>query len=314
MVIINLILFLISFFVLIKSAEHCTIYSSRLAKIFRLSEFIVSFFIVSVISVFPEASISIISAIKNIPKFGLGTLLGSNVADLTLVFGIVALFSIKGISVKSEILKNNFFYLILLLLPIVLGLDGHFSREDGVLLLFGGLFFFLTLSVECRMFRKKFNHLKDRSFLKNLLLLILSLIILLVAANYTVKFGVDFANDIGIPSILIGLTVISIGTCLPELLFSVKAIQSNHDELALGDILGTVITDATIILGIVVIIRPFYFNPTLIYITGSAMFLAGALTILFIRSGKILTKKEGAYLLFFYIVYLIIEFLSNLYL
>lgn len=311
MVISNLILFLICLFALIKSADYATRYSARLAKIFRLSEFIVSFFIVAVISAFPEGTISIISALRGMPEFGLGTLIGSNVADLALVFGIVALISAKGVTIKSEILKKDFLYLALLLFPVLLGLDGYFSRIDGVLLIMAGLFFFFTLSIESKMFRKKFNNLHGNHFFRNLMLLILSLAALLISANYTIQFGIGFANDIHIPAILIGLTMVSIGTCLPELLFSIRAVKNNKDDLALGDILGTVIIDATLLVGIITIINPFYFNPIIIYVTGFAMFVAGLLAVIFITTGRILTRKEGIYLLIFYALYLITEIVVN---
>jgi cation:H+ antiporter len=311
MLILNLALFLISFYILIKSADYCTSYSSRIAKNFHFSEFIVSFFIVAVISTFPEASISIISAIRGESAFGLGTLFGSNVTDLTLVFGIVALFSLNGIHVKSEILKNDFFYLLLLVFPILLGIDGQYSRIDGIMLVLSGIIFFLTLSFEKHMFRKKMDYLKDKHVMKNLLFMVLCIAFLLAGAQYTVKFGLDFARDLHIPAFIISLTLISIGTCLPELIFSLKSIRTNHDELALGDILGTVITDATVIFGIVAIINPFSFDTSLLYVTGIAMVLAGLLAIAFIRSGKILSKKEGVILIFFYILYLMVEFVAN---
>jgi len=311
MLIVNLLLFLLSLFVMVKSSEYCIRYSSRISKIFHLSEFVVSFFIVSVISVFPEASISIISAIEKVPEFGLGTLLGSNVADLALVFGIVALFSTTGIKVKSEILKKDFFYLALLSLPIILGFDGGFSRIDGLILILGGSFFFLTLSIESRMFRKKINSMPAGHLAKNIVLLAISLAILLLGANYTVKFGTAFASDIGVPSILIGLTAVAIGTCLPELIFSIRAVKTRHDELALGDILGTVITDATILVGVMALINPFSFDKLIIYVIGISMFLAGILTIMFIRTGRMLTKKEGIILIFFYILFLIVTFISK---
>src|SRR3989344_579356 len=309
MIIINLILFLIFFFVLIKSSQYAIRYSSRLSKTFRVSEFIFSFFIVAIISAFPETTISIISAIRGVPEFGLGTLLGSNVADLTLVFGIVALISAKGISVKNQILKKDLFCLALLLLPLIMGLNGHFSRLEGILLVLAGLLFFFTLFMESKMFKKKLKILKGNSVFKNSALLILSLAVLLISSNYTVKFGVDFANDIKIPAVLIGLTIISIGVCLPELIFSIRAIKSKHNGLAFGDILGTVIIDATIVIGIIAIIKPFSFNPVIIYVTGLAMFLGGLLTFLFSRSGNVLSKREGIYLLLFYALYLIIEIL-----
>jgi len=309
MIIINLILFLIFFFVLIKSSQYAIRYSSRLSKTFRVSEFIFSFFIIAIISAFPETTISIISAIRGVPEFGLGTLLGSNVADLTLVFGIVALVSAKGISVKNQILKKDLFCLALLLLPLIMGLNGHFSRLEGILLVLAGLLFFFTLFIESKMFKKKLKMLKGNSVFKNSALLILSLAVLLLSSNYTVKYAVDFANDIKIPAVLIGLTIISIGVCLPELIFSIRAIKSKHNGLAFGDILGTVIIDATIVIGIIAIIKPFSFNPVIIYVTGLAMFLGGLLTFLFSRSGNVLSKREGIYLLLFYALYLIIEIL-----
>lgn len=311
MLALNLVLFLASLFILVKSAKYAVEYSSKIARIFRISEFIVSFFIVSVICVSPEATVSIISAMNGVPEFGLGTLLGSNVADLALVFGIVALFSAKGIAVKSRILKNELFYLALLLVPLVLGFDGHLSRMDGILLVMSGAAFFVTLSIKNRIRRKNFRKAKDKVCLKNLFLLVLSLAFIIASAYYTVKFGVAFANDAKIPPVLVALTMVAVGTCLPELIFSLRAVKEKHDELALGDILGTVITDATILVGVIALINPFDFNPMIIYVTGTMMFLAGALAVVFIKSGKILSRKEGVYLLLFYAFSLTAQFISS---
>ncbi|MEM3363954.1 MAG: sodium:calcium antiporter [Candidatus Micrarchaeia archaeon] len=307
MVLVSLTLLLVSILVLIKSAEYAITYASRLARIFHISEFIVSFFFIAVMSCFPEAMVSIVSALEGTPEFGLGTLLGSNVADLAMVFGVVALFSKNGITVKSEILKSNFFYLILLLVPLLLGFDGNITRFDGLILIISGLLFFTTLLMQRKRFSRKFNHAENLSWIANLVLLVVTIIALIGGAYYTVKFSVSFATEIGVPPFLIALTLVAIGTCMPELVFSIKAVTSNHSELALGDILGNVIIDATILLGIVALIHPINFNPTYIYVTGGMMFFAGALLIYFLRSGRILTRQEGLYLLLFYIIYLILE-------
>jgi cation:H+ antiporter len=311
MIIINLILFLVFLFVLIQCAEYSIKYSSRLAKILKFPEFLVSFFIIALISVLPEATISIISAINGKPELGLGTLLGSNVADLTLVFGIVALFSSRGIKVKSKILSNNFYYLMLLLFPLILGFDGRFSRIDGSILVLVGILYFINIYMQSNKFHKKFNYTKKSPFLKSLIFLIISLGILLLCAYFTVKFAVNFAYDANIPTILIGITILAFGTCLPELIFSIKAVRKNHDSLALGDILGTVITDATIILGIVALISPFDYNPFNIYLIGTAMFLAGLLVTIFMKSEKSINKKEGILLILFYILFVFVEFFVN---
>jgi cation:H+ antiporter len=311
MILLNLGLFLFSLFILIKFAGYAIKYSSRLAKSLHLPEFLVSFFIIAIISVLPEATISIISAFKGEAELGLGTLLGSNVVDLTLVFGIVALFSSGGIKVKSKILNDKFFYLILLLFPLLLGFDGRFSRVDGIILVTIGVLFFIRTYKESKKFKKKFNNPKKEPFKKSLFLLILSFIIILASAYFTVKFAINFSTDAKIPGILIGLAIVALGTCLPELIFSIKAVRNNHDELALGDLLGTVVADATIILGIVTLISPFSYNPSSIYVTGGAMFLAGIFVITFMKTDKSINKTEGLLLIFFYILFLILEFIVN---
>lgn len=311
MIILNLALFLAFLFILIKCAGYAIKYSSRLAKILKLPEFVVSFLIIALISALPETLISLVSAIKGTPELGLGTLLGSNVADLTLVFGIVALFSSGGIKVKSKIISNNFYYLILLLFPLILGFDGKFSRIDGLVLVLLGLLFFVKIYLDSHKLRKKFNHTKKEPFIKSLILLILSLGVLLLSAFLTVKFAVNFAYEVKLPTILVGLTIMALGTCLPELVFSIEAVRKNRDGLAIGDILGNVITDATIILGLVALISPFSYNPYNIYITGTAMFLAGIFVTTFMKTDKSINKSEGLILIFIYIAFVFIEFFIN---
>ncbi|NMB66995.1 sodium:calcium antiporter [Candidatus Woesearchaeota archaeon] len=307
MIIINLILFLIFLAVSIKAADYSIKHASKIAKSLKFPEFIVSFFVIAIISCLPEAIISIISAFNHIPELGLGTLLGSNVADLTLVFGIVALTSFNGIKVKSKILRNNLFYLILLVFPLLLGLDGKFSRLDGLILIILGLIFFYRTYEESKKFHKKFKDGKREPILKSFILLVLGVGILIFCSQLTVNYAKNLVIETKIPEILVGITLIAFGTCLPELIFSIKAVKSNHDELALGDILGTVITDATIILGLVALISPFSYNINNIYILGGGMFLAGICVITFMNSDKTISKIEGLLLILLYVFFIILE-------
>lgn len=314
MIILNLFLFLIFLILLIKCAGYAIKYSLKLATVLHFPEFIVSFFIIALISILPEATIAIISAFKGEPELGLGTLLGSNIIDLTLVFGIVALFSSKGIKVKSKILNNNLYYLILLLFPLIFGFDGKFLRIEGLILVLSGLLFFVKTYLDSYQFHKKVKNTKKEPFFKNLLLLILSLIVLLLSAFLTVNFVTNFAFDAKLPAILVGITIIALGTCLPELIFSIRAVKKNHDGLALGDLLGTVIADSTIILGLVALISPFSYNPFNMYIIGTALFLAGIFVTSFMKSDKLINKTEGIILIFFYIFFVFAElFINHLY-
>lgn len=304
MIIIYILVFILSLLVVIKSADLAIKYSSNLANGLKFSKYILGFLVVAAVSVLPELLISISSAVQKVPSFGLGTLFGSNVADLSLIFAIVIFFSKKGVKIESKILKDSILYIILIMMPLVLGLNGYYSRLEGILLILSGLVFYFFV------FRKGTKNLKKVKYVfsvRNFILLILSLILLLIASNSTVKFGTLLADSFNINPVIIGMLFVALGTTLPELFFSIRAVRSRSEELALGDILGTVITDATIVLGIIAIITPFGFDAKLIYITGFFMLSAMFLLFIFMRSGRLLTKKEAIFLLLFYIVFVLTE-------
>ncbi|MCK9568112.1 sodium:calcium antiporter [Candidatus Pacearchaeota archaeon] len=309
--IIDLILCLVFLFVLIKSSNYAIKYSSQLAKKLHLSQFVVSFFIIAIISALPESTIAIISAINGEPSLGVGTLLGGNITDLTLVFGLVALISSSGIKVESKILRNNLLYLIMLFVPIVLGIDGKFSRIDGAILIALGIIFFIRIYKNSTKFRKKFRHPNNVHFAKSLFFLLISLSLILVSAYFTVEFATNFAKEIGVPLVIIGITIIAFGTCLPELIISIKSIKANTDEIALGDLLGTVMTDATIVMGIVALISPFNYDFSGFFMTGVTRFIAGIFVIVFMKTGKSINKIEGIFLILFYILFIFIEIMLS---
>ena len=137
-----LVFLLASLFLVIKSADFAIRYSSRLAEDFRLPRYIVGFIIVAVISMLPEAFISVTSALEGVPSLGLGTLFGSNVADLTLVLALVVFIAGRNLKVESSIIKNRYLYICMMGLPIIFGLNGYYSRIEGIALIICGLFFY----------------------------------------------------------------------------------------------------------------------------------------------------------------------------
>lgn len=305
----SLFILIVALFLIIKGATFSTRYAARLAENFHLSKYTVGFIIVAVISILPEAFISINSAIEGVPAFGLGTLFGSNIADLTLVFAILVAVAHRGLRIESKILKNNRTYPFILLLPLVLGLDGFFSRAEGISLIIAGAVFYLIA----------FRNGTEESLIptsadgkyKNFLSLLAGMVMLLVGAHFTVTSASELANFLGINSILIGMLVVGLGTTIPELLFSLKSVQKHEDSLAVGDILGTVLADATILVGIIALISPFTFPIKIIYITGLFMLTAAIILFYFMKSGRIISKKEAWLLLLFWLVFVLVEFSAN---
>lgn len=305
-----LIFLIVSLAIVIKSADFAIKYSSNLAGFFRLPKYTVGFVIVAIISIMPETFIAINSALQGVPAFGLGTLFGSNVADLTLVFAIVIFAASREIKVGSRILDNNKWYPFLLALPILIGLDGHYSRVEGLILIIAGVWFFFQTLKKSRKISSQ-PEMTGNHFFKNFFFLILSMGVLLLGSYLTVRYGVAFAESIKISPVLIGMLVVGLGTTLPELFFSLRAVRQNGDNLALGDVLGTVISDATIAVGLMAMIRPFDFPVEIVYITAAFMFLASILLFAMMRSDRVLTKHEGLILFLFYVVFVLTEYLFS---
>jgi cation:H+ antiporter len=305
----NLFIFIVALFMVIKGATLATKYAALLAESYRLSKYTVGFIIIAVISILPETFISINAALEGIPSFGLGVLFGSNIADLTLIFAIIILLAGRGLKVESKILKNHAVYPFILLLPLVLGFNGHFSRLEGIaLIIAGAVFYYLAL-------RNGIDGAiplhKDGGRFKSSLMLLFSMAILLTGAHFTVTAATALAGYFGVSPILIGMLIVGLGTTMPELFFSLKSVKKRDDSLAVGDILGTVLADATIVVGILALVNPFFFPQKIIYITGAFMVAASFILFRFMHSGRAISKKE-AYLLFaFWVVFVIVEFVAN---
>ena len=305
----NLLLFIFSLILVIKGATLATKYSAKLAENFHLSKYIVGFVIIAFISIIPETLISINAAIAGIPEFGLGTLFGSNVADLTLIFAILIIYAGRGIRIESKILKNVRLYPFFLFLPLLFGLNGSYSRVEGVaLILAGSLFYYLVFKNGMEVSERLHNG--DGKY-KNFLLLLVAMAMLLVGSHFTVTSATDLAHTLKISPILIAMLVVSLGTTMPELFYSLKSVKKKDDGLAIGDIMGSVLADATIVVGILAVISPFSFPVKIIYITGAFMVVASLVLLSFMKSGRKISRKEGFILLAFWIIYALTEFIMN---
>ncbi len=306
----DIFIFIFALAMVIKGATLATKYADKLAETFRLSKYTVGFIIIAIISILPETFISINASITGIPSFGLGVLFGSNIADLTLIFALIVFIARRNLRVEGKIIKNEAMYPFILILPLILGFNGHFSRLDGAALFLAGIiFYYQALKKGTSTFESSIG---GKNKIKNSLMLLLSMLIMLAGGHFTVVSASNLANYIGISPVLIGMLIVGLGTTMPEFFFSLKSVMKNDDSLAVGDILGTVLADATVVVGIIALFSPFYFSTKIIYVTGAFMVAASFVLFRFMKSGHTLTRKEAWFLLLFWLLFVATEFAVNI--
>lgn len=310
MLFLNLVYFFLACIVLAVSATFLVKNLVKIAEFLRITEFAAAFIIMAVATSLPELFVGIMSALTGNPALSFGNIIGANIIDLTLVMGIIIIAS-RNIKIKDkEIKKDAFFMSLIALLPLILFLIGNvLSRLDGLILL--AIFFVYSrrLLKRQKKFKEKMkNRIKRYEIIFTMLFFIFSLGVLFVSANFIVKYATLLAVDLALPQIMIGLFLVSIGTTLPELTFGVRAAMLRHGEMALGDQIGTVICNATFILGVVALIEPITAAFAPFIIASAFLLLSCFLFITFTESGNRLDMKEGISLILLYIFFVMVEF------
>lgn len=305
----NIFIFIAALFMVIRGATLATKYAGRLAESYGLTKYAVGFLVVAIISILPETFVAVQAAIKGMPAFGLGTLFGSNIADLTLIFALIVLISGRSLKVESKILASHAAYPFMLIIPLILGFNGHYSRLEGLaLILTGAVFYYRALREGANMdgaTATRVNKLKETG------MLLFSMIVLLVGAHFTVTSASTLAAYAGVSPVLIGMLIVGLGTTMPEFFFALKTVRHNEDSLAIGDLLGTVLADATIVVGILATISPFAFSQRIVFLTGLFMVVSAFILFYFMRTGRRLTKKEALLLLYLWVAFVLLEFIAS---
>lgn len=301
----NAIGFIISAAIMVKAGSYAVRYISRIAKADGISPFLTSFLLIGVVSSFPEAFISLVSAIKGEPTLGLGTLLGGNIADLSLILGLIGIAAGK-IQIHKREFSHEFWLVGLIMLPLILGFDGAINRLDGVVLVSSCLIFLASMLSSDHVIAKIASHSK-KALIHNLGMFALSSVAVFASANMIVRFAEGLAFDFEMPLLLVGMAFTALTTTLPEFMFSLNAVRHHLGDLAVGDIFGTVIIDATLLVGLTAIITPI--SVLGVDIAGIAVFslLAVAATIYFMEPGKVFTRREGILMVLLYIIFLVTQ-------
>lgn len=307
-----ILIFLSSFGLLFWSSNFLVDVLKKVCKFLGWKEFVVSFFIVAFATTIPNFIVDTISALNQVPQLAFGDVVGTNIADLTLIIALSALISKAGLSIPSRTVQGSSIFTIgVAILPLILIHDGTLTQSDGILLLAAFLLYLVWLFQKRERFEKVYDGIYEplslRFFLKNLGFLIFSIVLLLLSGQGIVKSAVFFSDYFHFPLALIGILVVGLGTALPELSFTLQAARKSQDWMIVGDVMGSIIMTSTLVLGVVVLISPIKivdFSPFAIgriFLIISAIFF-----LLFIRTGRKITRKEALFLLGIYITFVLV--------
>jgi len=323
--------FIISFFLLFWSGSRVVKGLMSISKYLGWREFVVAFFVMAFVGTLPNLFVGMSSALKGIPELSFGEIVGGNVVDMTLAVGLALLIGGKAIPVKSKMVQaSTLFTAIIAVLPLVLILDGNLSRGDGLILLGAFLFYIFWLFSKGDRFRKTYtsgennnNHgsfhlLKEtkepksirqfKNFLKNLRSTFWYILILVLSSWGIVQSVQIFSETLKIGLPIVGVLVIGLGNALPETYFAIVSARKGRTWLILGDLMGSVIVCATLVLGVVALIHPIVdidFSPfaiARIFLVISAVFFLIA-----VRTDQKISKKEAVILILIYVAFVLAE-------
>ncbi len=310
MLALNLLYFVLSCIVMVFAGTFLIKNLTKIARFLLITEFAAAFIIMAVATSLPELFIGITSALAKNPALSFGNVMGANILNLTLITGIIILVARK-IEIKSKkIRRDAFFTSLIILLPIVLFLIGNeLSRYDGAILLAVFFMYSYRLIKQRKKFKKKLeDRVKRKEIVLTTFLFILFLFVLFFSAKFVVHYASLLVFDLKLPAIMIGLFLVSFGTTLPELIFGVRAAQLKHADMSLGDQLGTMIANSTLVLGVAALIYPIEVAFAPFMISAIFLFVTGFLFVTFVESGRKLDTREGISLILLYIFFVIIEF------
>jgi len=302
-------------FLLIKASDILVSSLKRISQTTHLGKFALTSFVMGLATSLPELFVGIAAALEGRPSLSLGNVIGSNIANLSLVIGGTALMG-GTMNLVGNFLKKDVFYTFLAgSAPLILMLDNRLSKIDGLILL--AIYGWYVATV---------LHLKDRDYhfdgiLKRLekrkvevafSMFFLGVILLIFSADMLVKVSYQLASLFQVPLLLVGLFLLAIGTSLPELSFGIKAIRAKQVAMVFGNLLGSVVANSSLVLGVTALITPIEIISLQEYLVATIFFvLIFAAFYIFIRTKRRLDRWEGGLLFLFYIIFAMVEFLRR---
>ena len=314
------VLLIIGFIILIKGADFFVDGASSIAKIAKMPTLLIGLTIVAFGTSAPEAAVSINAAIRGSNDIAIGNIVGSNIFNLLIAVGISAI--IRPIIVqKTTIIKEYPLSIYSVAVLIILSLDSIFSgsetniltRGDGIILLLGFgvfLFYLIEMAVLSKEADDEVEEIVKLPLSKSILFSVLGLIGVVFGGDMVVSASTEIALKLGMSETLVGLTIVAVGTSLPELVTSVTAARKGESDIAIGNIIGSGLFNIFFILGVSATIHPIAVSSKLIF-DFIILAIVTVISHVFAYSKKEVDKKEGFALTAMYIAYMVYIIIRN---
>ncbi|MCK5252382.1 MAG: calcium/sodium antiporter [Thermoplasmata archaeon] len=294
------------FFFLWKGAEWLVEGAASLALAAKVSTIVVGITVVAFGTSLPEMAVSLAASVKDQPEITLGNVIGSNIANILLVLGIAAMVSPIRVD-KHVVTRDTMLVLGSGVLMLLLAMTGNLTRVHGLIML-GAFVGYLAYYVRSAIRHKTHEvpDLKDYHPGRSIVMLAGGIICILIGSDILVDSAVFIAETYGISPAIIGLTMIAVGTSLPELATSAVASRKGESDISIGNVLGSNVFNTLLVLGLAAFLfaGSIPVDPALLWdiglMTVVCLFLVPTLW-----TGHTLTRQEGAFMLIIYVVYIV---------
>ena len=311
----TVILFAIGITLLWQGAEYLVKGSSRLAICFGIRPLIIGLTIVAMGTSSPEFAVSLLSAIKQTKDIALGNIIGSNIANIGLVLGVTAL--IRPLDIHITTIRREMPFLIISSFAIlVLSLDGRLSFIDGAIL-FSAFLVFMAFMIKTSANQRQESlaingngkETRDRKrFVKNSLYVVMGLAALLLGSYWMVQSAVVIAEALGVSQIVIAITMVAVGTSLPELAISSVAAFKGEVDIAVGNVVGSNVFNTLFVIAIVAMVTPIPVKSELLRFEYIVMLIFTCTALPFMWTKFKLNRIEAGVLLAGYVVFIYLLF------
>ncbi len=313
----NVLLIIVGFALLIKGADFLVSGSSKIAKKFHIPEIIIGLTIVSIGTSMPELFVSITSAVEGYSDMALGNVIGSNICNLLLILGLSSVIRPIKFQRETRIIELPLSLILTIIFWIICFSNNFISKAEGIFLLvlfLGFILYTIYMGLQGDKSEKKSQEVlkeeRGKFFIfKNVVYIIIGIIALKYGGDFVVDNSVEIAELFNISDAIISLTILAIGTSLPELVTSVTAAIKGNSDIAIGNIIGSNIFNMLMIIGVSASIKPITYNPSyniqMIILLIAIVFLA---LFPFIKPKNEMSRGNGIVYIITYIVYMALLF------